>query len=238
MTQSNDSPTPNAAWAVFVDFDGTITDLDTFDILVKRFAGNDAWRRTEIGLDDGSMTLRDVLQLQASYVRGTFAEIAAILRSEIAIDPTFAAFVATCRRRGIPVTIVSSGIAPIIADRLDEIGLGDLPIIANEIDVSPAGWSIRFRDADGNGTDKAAIVCAAKASGTRTIFFGDGRSDYAAAIEADRCFAKSGLALERYLRDRGVAFAAFASFGEIDLDRVIGDHEAVTNRTPDAATGS
>jgi 2-hydroxy-3-keto-5-methylthiopentenyl-1-phosphate phosphatase len=230
MTQSNDSSTPLSAWAVFVDFDGTITDLDTFDILVKRFAGDDAWRRTEIGLDDGSMSLRDVLQLQASYVRGTFAEVATILRAEIAIDPTFAAFVASCRRRGIPVTIVSSGIAPIIRDRLDDIGLGDLPIVANEIDMAPGGWSIRFRDADGNGTDKAAIVRAARESGRRTMFFGDGRSDYAAALEADRCFAKTGLALERYLRERNVPFAAFASFGEIDLDRVIG-------RTTKSATG-
>lgn len=231
MTQSNDSSTPPAAWAIFVDFDGTITDLDTFDILVKRFAGDDAWRHTEIGLDDGSMSLRDVLQLQASYVRGTLAEITTILRAEIAVDPTFAAFVASCRRRGIPVTIVSSGIAPIIRDRLDEIGLGDLPIVANEIDVAPAGWSIRFRDADGNGTDKAAIVRAANESGTRTMFFGDGRSDYAAALEADRCFAKTGLALERYLSERNVPFAAFTTFGEIDLDRVIG-------RTTKSATGS
>ena len=223
MTIPNDSPTPPAAWAIFVDFDGTITDLDTFDILVKRFAGDDAWRRTEIGLEDGSMSLRDVLQLQASYVRGTFAEVAAILRAEITIDPSFAVFVAGAQARGIAVTIVSSGIAPIIADRLGAIGLGALPIIANEIDPAPTGWSIRFRDADGNGTDKAAILRAAKAAGTRTIFFGDGRSDYAAALVADRTFAKSGLALERYLGERGVPFAAFTTFADIDLDRIIGE---------------
>ncbi len=238
MTQSNASPTPFAAWAVFVDFDGTITDLDTFDILVKRFAGDDAWQRTEIGLDDGSMTLRDVLQLQASYVRGTFAEVAAILRSEIAIDPTFAAFVASARAREIPVTIVSSGIAPIIADRLAAIGLGDLPIIANEIDPAPTGWSIRFRDADGNGTDKAAIVRAAKAAGTRTIFFGDGRSDYAGALEADLTFAKAGLALERYLHERGVPFTPFSQFGAIDLDRVIDEFDARSKFATPSATGS
>ena len=226
MTTSKDSPTLPTAWAIFVDFDGTVTDLDTFDILVKRFAGEDAWRRTEIGLDDGTMSLRDVLQLQASYVRGTFAEVAAVLRAEIAIDPTFAAFVASARARDISVTIVSSGIAPIIADRLGAIGLGDLPIIANEIDPAPTGWAIRFRDADRNGTNKAAIVRAAKAAGMRTMFFGDGRSDYAAALEADRTFAKAGLALERYLDERGVPFATFTTFGEIDLDRVIDNFDA------------
>jgi len=218
---SNASPTPDPAWAIFVDFDGTITNLDTFDVLVKRFAGEAEWHRTEIGLDDGSMSLRDVLQRQASYVRGTFDEISALLRDEIAVDSTFASFVATARAHGIAVTVVSSGIAPIIADRLERIGLGDLPIIANDIVVGHGGWSIAFRDPVGNGTDKVAVVRAARALGTRTIFIGDGRSDYAAACEADRRFAKSGLPLERYLRERNVAFESFQSFDDIDIASIV-----------------
>lgn len=188
---------------------------------MRRFAGDDAWHRTEIGLDDGTMPLRDVLALQASYVRGSFDEVAAILRDAIAVDPSFAPFVATARARGIEVTVVSSGIARIVADRLERVGLGDVPIVANDVDADPAGWTIRFRDPVGNGTDKAAIVRAARASGRRTIFVGDGRSDFAAALEADVRFAKRGLALERYLREREVAFTSFDAFGQIDLGRVV-----------------
>ncbi len=221
MTALNVSPTPIPAWAIFVDFDGTITDLDTFDVLVKRFAGELEWQRTEVGLDDGSMSLRDVLQRQASYVRGTFDEISALLRDEIAIDPSFAPFVATARAHGMPVTVVSSGIAPIIADRLARVDLGGLPIVANDIVTAAAGWSIVFRDPVGNGTDKVAVVRAARAAGTRAIFIGDGRSDYAAACEADRRFAKSGLPLERYLRERDVAFESFATFDDIDLAPIV-----------------
>ncbi len=219
MNDANASPTPHPAWAIFVDFDGTITDLDTFDVLVRHFAGDDAWHATEIGLDDGTMSLRDVLQRQASYVRGTFDEVAALLRAEIALDPTFEPFVASAQALGIDVTIVSSGIAPIIADRLARVGLGDLPIVANDVDATVTGWTIAFRDSVGNGTDKAAIVRAARACGTRTIFIGDGRSDYAAAMEADLCFAKRGLALERYLHERDVPFVSFSTFAEIDLLR-------------------
>jgi len=205
------------AWAFLVDFDGTVTDLDTFDVLVRHFAGEEAWHASERGLRDGSVSLRDVLALQASYVRGPFAEVEALLKREVNLDPTFAPFVAACRARALPITVVSSGIEPIVRGRLVEAGLGDVPIIANGIEADPKGWRIAFRDADGNGTDKVAIVREVQATGRRAAFIGDGRSDYAAALAADRRFAKRGLNLERYLIDEGVDFTPFSTFTEIDL---------------------
>lgn len=207
---------PSAPWAVFVDFDGTITDLDTFDVLVKHFAGNDAWEASGRGLEDGTVSLREVLQRQAAYVRGSFDEVATLLARRVRVDPTFASFVSACRRRGMPVTVVSSGIEPIIRLRLAEAGLVDLPVVANAIEPDPAGWRIRFRDAAGNGTDKAALVRAARARGLHTIFIGDGPSDYDAAVTADRRFARRGLPLERYLRERALPVVAFSSFDQIE----------------------
>ncbi len=207
---------PDRAWAVFVDFDGTITDRDTFDVLVQHFAGPDAWAQTEVGLDDGTMTLRDVLQKQASFVREPYTDVAALLRREVRVDPAFAPFVAACRARAIAVTVVSSGLAPIVAGRLAEIGCSDVPIVANDVDPKPSGWVIHFRDDVANGTDKVAVVRAAREAGFETIFIGDGRSDYAAAVAADRRFARVGFALERHLRERGVAFESFETFADID----------------------
>lgn len=212
-----------SAWAIFVDFDGTITDLDTFDVLVRHFAGPHAWAQTEVGLDDGTTSLRDVLQKQASYVRAPFAEVAALLRREVTVDPTFAPFVAACRARGIALTVLSSGIAPIVAGRLAEIGCGDVPVVANDIEALPTGWKIRFRDAAANGTDKAAVVRAARSAGARTVFVGDGRSDYAAALEAESRFAKAGSALERYLVTEGAAYAAFVTFADVRAALLPGD---------------
>ncbi len=187
-------------------------------MLVRHFAGEAAWNASERGLRDGSLSLRDVLQLQASYVRGPYAEVESLLKHEVRVDPTFAPFVAACRARDVPVTVVSSGIEPIVRGRLAEVGLGDVPVIANAIEPDPAGWRIVFRDAHGNGTDKAAIVRNVQATGRRAAFIGDGRSDYDAALAADRRFAKRGLNLERYLSDHGVAFTPFSTFAEIDLD--------------------
>lgn len=156
--------------------------------------------------------MRDVLQAEAALVRGGYAEISALLRREIHVDRTFVEFVAFCRARGASITIVSSGIEPIVRERLEEIGVRDIAIVANDIEADPAGWRIRFRDLAANGTDKEALV---RAAGSRTLFVGDGRSDYAAAIAADVRCAKRGYPLERYLVAHGVEFVPYSTFAEL-----------------------
>ena len=159
--------------------------------------------------------MRDVLQAEAALVRGGYPEISALLRREIHVDRTFVEFVAFCRARGAAITIVSSGIEPIVRERLEEIGVRDVAIVANDIEADPAGWRIRFRDLAANGTDKEALVRAARAAGSRTLFVGDGRSDYAAATAADVRCAKRGYPLERYLVARGIDFIPYSTFAEL-----------------------
>ncbi len=202
---------------MFVDYDGTITDADTFDVLVRHYAGPAAWDAIEAQLESGSMSLRDVLQAEASLVRASLPEALAILERRVRFDPSFARFVAGCRERGIAVSVVSSGIEPVIRHELKKHGLADLTVIANGLDVSPTGWHIRFRDELANGTDKAAIVRAARDAGHFTVYIGDGRSDFDAALIADRVFAKAGRRLVEFLTERGVPFTAFSHFSEIDV---------------------
>ncbi len=148
-------------------------------------------------------------------MRGDFDEVSALLRREIRIDPTFADFVRSCRQRDVPVTVVSSGVDRIISDRLAEIGVHDIAIIANSVIADPAGWRLVFRDDVPNGTDKAALVRQAREAGSRTIFIGDGRSDYDAAVVADLRFVKRGGKLEDFLGERHIAFIPFATFAEV-----------------------
>jgi 2-hydroxy-3-keto-5-methylthiopentenyl-1-phosphate phosphatase len=201
--------------AVFVDYDGTITDVDTFDVLVRRLAGDGPWKEIDDRLDRGELSLRAALEEQAGLVRVTFEAAADLLEREVHFDPTFAAFVAACEARDVPVTIVSSGVESLIRRALAREGLERLPVVANEVEPWPAGWRIRFRDAVGNGTDKAALVKAARERGARAIYIGDGHSDYEAALSADRAFAKRGRRLERYLARRGIPFETFATFAEV-----------------------
>lgn len=201
--------------AVFVDYDGTITDRDTFDLLVQRAAGRAAWLQLEEQLHGRLRTLREVLAAQASLICCTLAEADAIVADESAFDPQFSKFVAACETAHIPLLILSSGVAPLIERALGRNGLRHVPFRANEVDVLPDGWRIRFRDASDNGHDKAAAVREAKEGGSRTIYIGDGFSDFDAAIEADVRFAKRGRSLEAHLRRSGVAFTPFDSFADL-----------------------
>jgi HAD superfamily phosphoserine phosphatase-like hydrolase len=212
----DETPTaPSAPWAVFADYDGTITDLDTFDVLVRRAAGPGPWHAIERRLAAGELTLRAALEEEASYVRETLDEADARLLREITFDRSFVDFATHCERTGIPLTVLSSGIEPLIRRMLARHGLSHLPVIANDIEVRPEGWTILFNGEHANGTDKAGIVAEAKAGGATTVFIGDGRSDFDAALCADVRFAKRGSALERHLLREALEFTPFERFSDL-----------------------
>jgi 2-hydroxy-3-keto-5-methylthiopentenyl-1-phosphate phosphatase len=200
---------------VFVDFDGTITDVDTFDALVRAVAGDAAWNAIDEPLVAGKMTLREALARQAATLRLSRAETLAFMLAHAYVDPTFAAFVAAVRAHGDEIRVVSSGIATVIHDALMRANV-EIEVIANDVDFAPGGWTMSFVDSSDNGHDKAAHVRAAKARGDRTVYIGDGISDFAAALEADERFAKKGRALEAYCRTRGVVCESFTSFDQIE----------------------
>jgi 2,3-diketo-5-methylthio-1-phosphopentane phosphatase len=206
---------------VFVDFDGTITDVDTFDALVRDAVGDAVWDVIDAELMAGQHTLRAVLALQASHIRKSRAEALAFVEATATVDPSFAPFVRAAHARGVEVRVVSSGVAPIIRATLERAGI-TVPVLANDVDFSTTGWAIDFIDESANGHDKAAAVRAARDAGETTVFIGDGVSDFTAAHEADRCFAKAGRALEAYCARNAIACVSFSAFAEIEA-QLFGD---------------
>jgi 2-hydroxy-3-keto-5-methylthiopentenyl-1-phosphate phosphatase len=200
---------------VFVDFDGTITDVDTLDELVRAVAGDAAWDAIDELLLAGKITLREALSRQAALVHLSRAEALAFMMEHAHVDPTFAPFVTAVRAHGGEIHVVSSGIATVIHDALARANV-EVEVIANDVDFAPGGWTMTFVDPSDNGHDKAAHVRAAKERGDRTVYIGDGISDFAAALEADERFAKKGRALEAFCRARGVACESFESFDQIE----------------------
>ena len=191
-------PAEPGALAIFVDYDGTITNVDTFDLLVRSVAGNAAWEAIEVEFHAKRITLREALQREAALVGITQPE-------------------ATAHAHGARVAVVSSGPRQVIEPALARIG-ADVPVFANDVAFDPAGWRLTFLDESANGHDKAARVRSAREAGARTVYIGDGISDYEAALAADVRFAKKGRALERYCRERGVACTSFATFDEVERD--------------------
>jgi HAD superfamily phosphoserine phosphatase-like hydrolase len=209
-----------ARLVVFVDYDGTIAEEDTFDVLVRHFAGENAWAELERRLDSGELPLREVLASQAALLRLPIDEADAYLASVVHVDPAFEKFARACKRAGGLVSIVSSGIAPLIRRMLARHGLTDVPLIANEVEVdSERGWRMLFRDPVANGTDKAERVRVARRAGAYTVFIGDGESDFDGALAANWRYAKRGRSLERFLQQRGIGYTPFSAFDELPEGR-------------------
>jgi HAD superfamily phosphoserine phosphatase-like hydrolase len=203
-----------SALAIFVDYDGTITDVDTFDLLVRSVAGDAPWEAIETDFEAKRITLREALQREAALLHISQLEAFAIIEAHAHVDASFAAFVAAARARGATVSVVSSGLRQVIEPALARIG-ADVPVFANDIVFDPNGWRMTFLDDSANGHDKAARVRAARDLGSRTVYIGDGISDFAAASEADERFAKAGRALERFCRERNLLCTSFTTFDQI-----------------------
>jgi HAD superfamily phosphoserine phosphatase-like hydrolase len=203
-----------SALTIFVDYDGTITDVDTFDLLVRAEAGDAAWEAIETEFEAKRITLREALQREAALLRISQLEAFAIIETHAHVDASFATFVTTARAHGATVSVVSSGLRQVIEPALARIG-ADVPIFANDVIFDPNGWRMTFLDDSTNGHDKAARVRAARDLGSRTVYIGDGISDFAAASEADERFAKAGRALEHFCREQKLSCTSFTTFDEI-----------------------
>lgn len=186
-------------------------------MLAQHAASKQRWDEIETRLHARAMTLREVLSAHASLITITLDEAGEFLDTHTRIDPAFKHFAQSCTAAHVPVTILSSGIAPLIERALARNGIVGIPVHANGVDPRPDGWVMRFRDTSDNGHDKAAQVRAAKARGSTAVYIGDGYSDFDASVAADVRFAKTGRALVDYLRARNLAFTEFASFDEVTM---------------------
>ena len=206
---------PASDLVVYVDYDGTITDQDTFAVLARDLVPPPRWQQLEDELAQGTLTLREMLSIHASYMRSSLAEADAILVQRVAFDASFGDFVAECERQKVAVAVLSSGVAALITCALQRHGLARVQLLASDVSIEPQGWVFHHRDESANGHDKAATVRRAQAAGQKVVFIGDGVSDYAAALTADIRFAKRGRPLEGFLRERQIPFTAFTTFTQV-----------------------
>ena len=125
------------------------------------------------------------------------------------MDPTFACFVDWCRDAGLPLTVLSSGMEPVVRLFVGEFGI---PFFAHPLEVSQEGWAYRRNPQH----DKKTILNSAKRAG-EIVFIGDGTSDVAAVEYTDVLFAKQGQFLAEYCRDEGIPFHPFTDFRDVQV---------------------
>lgn len=199
-------------WLIVVDFDGTITERDTLDDVLERYAP-DAYEQAERGLQAGELTLRECMTMEFEPVRGDHDAIVSEVVDAARVRPGFTEFVHAAEAGGHRLVVVSGGFESIIRPILARVGADHLPLIAHEARFSVAGTTLEFRhgdDCDVCGQECKRSVVDGLRNGHPVAYVGDGYSDRCAATAADRRFARRSLA--RDLERMGLDFTRFDDF--------------------------
>jgi 2,3-diketo-5-methylthio-1-phosphopentane phosphatase len=191
--------TPSAESAeVWLDFDGTLTNQDVVDSLVRGFSATDEWREIEDAWQAGRIGSRACLVGQFALVRIGDKQLDSFLRS-VSLDPGTPRLLDLLEQHGVPATIVSDGIDWFIDRILRAHGLRPPRIRSNTLVRDGNSWRL--------GCPHSSLSCAVAAAHCkcasmeqlgsaerRRIYVGDGRSDLCAARKAHLRFAKGTLA--------------------------------------------
>jgi 2-hydroxy-3-keto-5-methylthiopentenyl-1-phosphate phosphatase len=206
---------------IYLDWDGTVTEVDSLHMVLREFGDRGVFRRHE-GVLGAKLTLHEVLAAEFRTVTAPLGEVVAWLLEHVRLRAGFPEFAA--RRRPV---IVSAGFHELIEPVLARVGLTDLELRANRLDPRRDGWRTLFRDRA--VCDVCGEPCKRRAvAGHPFLYVGDGYSDRCVALAADRVFARDGLAT--YLEARGVAYEPFVDF--VDLDDRLDDDTASERALP------
>jgi 2-hydroxy-3-keto-5-methylthiopentenyl-1-phosphate phosphatase len=200
---------------IAVDFDGTVTEMDLLDTIARTFGDPVVYQEVEDGLDEGRMTLREVITREFEPVRRPLAEIVDWELENVRVRPGFRELVDLARERGWHMVIVSSGFHELIEPILEREGV-EVELHANRVDPSTDGWRVEWRydgTCDSCGESCKRSIVQELAGDDELVYIGDGYSDRCAAEASDRVFATRGL--PGYLDDRGIPYERFGDFHDI-----------------------
>ena len=198
-----------------VDFDGTITEQDMLDDIAQTFGDGEVYREVDDGLDRGSIPLREVIRREFEPVRAPLEEVVDYVLRETRARAGFRDLVERARDEGWRFVVVSSGFHELIEPVLAREGVS-VDLHANRVDPRPEGWRVLWSygdDCETCGESCKRATVDALANGGEVVYVGDGYSDRCAAEDADRVFARRGLA--SWLDGRGVPYEPFEDFHDV-----------------------
>lgn len=151
-------------------------------------------------LPDESASFREVMEAEMASITMPLDDAVAWLVEHTRVRAGFHELAA--RHRPL---IVSSSFEETIRPILAREGV-ELSVVANRVDARPDGWRVIWRD--DAPCPECGDLCKRRAlPDPPFVYVGDGWSDHCAALQADRVFARDGLA--RYLDQMGVAYERF-----------------------------
>ena len=190
-----------------LDWDGTVTEIDTLHMVVERFGDLEVFHAAELEIGR-ALTLQEAIGLELATVRASLETVVAWLVDTVRVRSGLARLV----ERHDPL-IVSAGFHELIEPILAREGVR-ARVVAHHVAAEQTGWRASF------APTPVCAVCGERCKRAAVnglgsfVYAGDGISDRCVALAADRVFARAGLAA--WLDERDVAYTPFDDLADVD----------------------
>jgi 2-hydroxy-3-keto-5-methylthiopentenyl-1-phosphate phosphatase len=202
---------------VICDFDGTIVNVDTGELILSKFADGD-WRALDELYHRNEMSSEEVISRQFAMVKAPKTSMITAVEEEAHIRPGFNRLLEVCRERHVPFLVVSYGLDFCIRHFLAKVPQGGYArIFAPMATVTSNGVSFAFprRRLSHSENMKVDVVKYYKGRGCQVVFAGDSTSDMPAAASADTRFAVKGSRLEEFCEREDIEYTPITDFGPV-----------------------
>ncbi len=199
---------------VAIDFDGTVTDVDLLDAVLKAFADPE-WQEAEVLWERGLIGSRQCLEIQMALVHQPLDGLLSFL-DDFVVGENFIQFISFLQWRHIPFAVISDGFEEFIKRVLSKAGLAQIPVFANSLTRDNGKYRALFPYAH---SDCPSATCKCRVAdelskGLPVLFIGDGRSDFCLAKKSSFVFTKNSLT--EYCRSNAIPHVPFSDFMEIE----------------------
>jgi len=199
-------PAEGTPLPLVLDWDGTVTEVDTLHMVNDRFGDPEVFGTLENELGR-RLTLDEVIAREIATVTAPLAEVVGYLVEHVRVRRGFEELVA----ERDPL-IVSAGFHELIDPILEREGVR-ARVVANNVTAHPSGWRATFRDRPlcavcGERCKRGAIAGLGP-----FVYVGDGISDRCVSLAAERRFARRTLAV--WLDEQGVEYEPFGDLRDV-----------------------
>ena len=201
---------------IFCDFDGTITNRDTIDHLLEKYALPE-WEIIEEEWKNGKIGSRECLEKQIDCIPNFNQEEFSKFLEEVTIDEHFPLFYKKVLEEKITFYVVSDGFDLIIESVFKKYNLPMPTIFSNRMTIKNDKLTTSFPNAKPDFCLVKAGMCKCSVIETckkEILYIGDGRSDLCASRLANVLYAKGKL--QTMCTELGRFFIPFSDFSEIN----------------------
>ena len=127
--------TSNLPLKIFTDFDGTITKIDSLNMVLDEFAVSE-WRPIEDKVTTHELSEKEALQAEFDLVKIPLQKAIDFLVKNATIDSTFKPFVKWCKSNKIELIVLSGGFKEFIDSIFNKFRINGLDVFSNSLYVN------------------------------------------------------------------------------------------------------